>query len=43
MSITVLTVKDVAKLAGVSIVTVYRFINNDPRVREETREKVKKN
>ena len=37
-----LTVKDVAKLAEVSIATVSRVINHDPRVRQETRDKVKK-
>lgn len=34
------TVKDVARLAGVSTITVSRVINEHPRVREETREKV---
>ncbi|MER2491060.1 LacI family DNA-binding transcriptional regulator [Catenovulum sediminis] len=35
------TINDVAKLAGVSIKTVSRVINNEPRVRADTIEKVK--
>lgn len=37
-----LTIKDIAKLAGVSAPTVSRVINNSPLVSEETREKVKR-
>ena len=33
--------KDVAKLAGVSIKTVSRVLNNEPHVKEELRDKVK--
>ena len=36
----VTTINDVAKLAGVSITTVSRVINNEPSVRKKTREKV---
>lgn len=35
-----MTMGDVARLAGVSPMTVSRVVNGDPRVREETREKV---
>ena len=35
------TINDVARLAGVSIKTVSRVMNNEPNVREETRTKVK--
>lgn len=38
---TVSTINDVARLAGVSIKTVSRVMNNEPNVREETRSKVK--
>ncbi|MFG5919323.1 LacI family DNA-binding transcriptional regulator [Sneathia vaginalis] len=37
-----LTIKDIAKLAGVSFKTVSRVINNEDNVKEETKEKVKK-
>ena len=36
------TIKDVAKLAGVSISTVSRVINDHPDVKDETREKILK-
>lgn len=36
------SIKDVAKLAGVSIATVSRTLNNKDRVTEETRERVRK-
>lgn len=35
------TINDVARLAGVSIKTVSRVINNEPNVRDETRQKVR--
>ncbi len=35
------TINDVARVAGVSIKTVSRVMNNEPNVREETRAKVK--
>jgi len=35
------TINDVARLAGVSIKTVSRVMNNEPNVREETRAKVR--
>ncbi|MBW8882438.1 MAG: LacI family DNA-binding transcriptional regulator [Asticcacaulis sp.] len=38
---TVSTINDVARLAGVSIKTVSRVMNDEPNVREETRAKVK--
>jgi LacI family repressor for deo operon, udp, cdd, tsx, nupC, and nupG len=34
-------IKDVAKLAGVSVATISRVLNDDPKVKEETREQVK--
>mgnify|MGYP001049921520 CR=1 FL=1 len=37
-----LTIKEVAKLAGVSTATVSRILNDDPVVQEKTRKKVKK-
>lgn len=36
------TIKDVAKAAGVSIATVSYVMNNDPRIKKETAEKVLK-
>ena len=36
------TVKDVAESAGVSTATVSRVINDDPGIKPETRERVKK-
>lgn len=41
VSSTVSTINDVARLAGVSIKTVSRVMNDEPNVREETRTKVK--
>lgn len=35
------TIKDIAKKAGVSIATVSYVLNNDPRIKKETAEKVK--
>jgi len=37
-----MTIRDIARLAGVSHATVSRVINNNPNVNEETREKIKK-
>lgn len=37
-----MTIKDIAKLAGVGISTVSRAINNDPGISAETREKILK-
>jgi LacI family repressor for deo operon, udp, cdd, tsx, nupC, and nupG len=34
-------IKDVAKLAGVSVATISRVLNDDPKVKEETRDRVK--
>ena len=34
------SIKDVAKLSGVSVMTVSRVINGSDNVREETRDKV---
>ncbi len=34
------TIKDIARVAGVSIATVSRVINNGPKVGQKTREKV---
>ena len=39
-SLTNLTIKDIAKLSGVSKSTVSRVINHDPMVKESTRDKV---
>ena len=36
------TIKDVAKQAGVSIATVSYVMNNDPRIKKETADKVLK-
>lgn len=36
------TIKDIARIAGVSAMTVSRALRNDPAVREETREKVQR-
>jgi len=36
------TIKDIAKLAGVGVGTVSRVLNDNPEVRSETREKVLK-
>jgi len=41
-SVFMITIKDVAKKAGVSITTVSRVVNNSPRVSKKTREKVVK-
>ena len=35
-----MTIKDIAKLAGVGTGTVSRALNNDPRVKKETKEKI---
>lgn len=35
-----ITIKDIARLAGVSITTVSKVINNYPDIGQETREKV---
>ncbi len=37
-----ITIKDVAKISGYSTQTISRVINNDPKVKSETREKVLK-
>ncbi len=37
-----ITMKDIAKMCGVSIKTVSRVINGSPDVKEETREKIEK-
>ena len=37
-----ITIKDVAKISGYSTQTISRVINNDPKVKEETREKILK-
>ena len=34
------TINDVANLAGVSIKTVSRVVNNEPNVRKDTRDRV---
>ena len=38
----VLTIKEIAKEAGVGIATVSRVLNNHPNVSEETRKKILK-
>ena len=38
----VITIKDIARLAGVSITTVSKVINNYPDIGQETREKLSK-
>ena len=35
-----LTIRDIAKMARVSHMTVSRALNDDPRVREETRKRI---
>lgn len=39
---TVLTIKDIAKICGVGISTVSRAINDDPRINKDTRDRVLK-
>ena len=34
------TIKEIAKLAGISAMTVSRALNDDPRVKAETRNKI---
>ncbi|MGL5427838.1 MAG: LacI family DNA-binding transcriptional regulator, partial [Cetobacterium sp.] len=36
------TIKDVAKLAGLSITTVSRYLNNHPYITEEKRESIQR-
>lgn len=36
------TIKDIAKQAGVSVSTTSRALNDNPRISQETRERVKK-
>ncbi|WP_064791524.1 LacI family DNA-binding transcriptional regulator [Shewanella woodyi] len=36
------TIKDIARVAGVSVATVSRVVNNDPKVKEKTKQKVTK-
>ena len=39
---TIYTIRDIAKKAGVSVTTVSRVLNNRPDVKKETQEKVRR-